>query len=170
MGDPQSSRFLPNFPNSLICSPSLAPSLFSDKPQCTSNRTAFIDVRRNVPLQLACNVEANPSAGLTFHWSLFSPWTSKEIDFKQSELEHGAVVNGRSVSVLDVDRAVAFFESEQHRKKVAEWQPDDQPPSSSSSSAADEPHSTLLLQCDAVNVAGRQEAPCAFLLRIVDGT
>lgn len=122
-----------------------------------------------MPLQLACNVEANPSAGLTFHWSLFSPWTSKEIDFKQSELEHTAVVNGHSVSVLDVDRAVAFFESEQHRKKVVESQHDDEQPSSSSS-AADEPHSTLLLQCDAVNVAGRQEAPCAFLLRIVDGT
>ena len=119
-----------------------------------------MDVPRNVPLQLACKVDANPADDLTFHWSLFSPWTSKEIEFNHTELEHFSIVDNRSVSVLDVGRAVTLFVD--HSKKDNNKNFDEK-----QEEAID--HTTLLLQCDAENVAGRQDSPCAFMLRIVDG-
>lgn len=132
--------------------------LTTDKPQCSTNRTHFLDVPRNVPLQLPCTVDANPADQLTFHWSLLSPWTSKELEFNHSDFEtQTESVNGSAVvSMLDVERAVAVFEesTEKRRTKYGGSIEDD---------------STLLLQCDAENVAGRQETPCVYLLRIVDG-
>lgn len=112
-------------------------------------------------------MEANPAEQLTFHWSLLSPWTSKELEFNHSDCEHqtASVKNGSAlVSVLDVERAVAVFEETTEKRRSNE-----DGAGAGGGGGSTEDDSTLLLQCDAENVAGRQETPCVYLLRIVDG-
>ncbi len=114
-----------------------------------------------MPLQLPCTVDAFPADQLTFYWSLQSPWTSEALEFNHSDFEHqttASSVDGGGppiVSVIDVDRAVALFEETEKRKRGR------------TNDTGGE--STLLLQCDAENVAGRQEDPCVYMLRVVDG-
>ena len=142
-----------------------------DKPQCKQNRTEFIDVPRNVPLKLACHVDANPGRELIFHWSLFSPWTSTEIALDQFEhndtiIETMFDATNQSISVLDVARTVELFQNNDNNFKP---NLDNQLRQDHHLKQHLSDHSTLLLQCDAENVAGRQHTPCSFLLRIVEG-
>lgn len=130
-----------------------------DKPQCVHNRTQFVDVRRNVALQLICRVDAYPTDSLTFHWTLELPWNSNDspnekikVSIDIDDIEPRSTQDGdETISVLNVDSAVQrFVLNDPQRLQLVSYSP-------------------LLLQCESENVAGHQMEPCPFLLRLIDG-
>ncbi|KAI2798001.1 hypothetical protein BLOT_013912, partial [Blomia tropicalis] len=129
------------------------------KPQCVHNRTQFVDVRRNVALQLICRVDAYPTDSLTFNWTLELPWNSNDspnekikVSIDIDDIEPRSTQDGdETISVLNVDRAVQRFVLNDPQRLQLLF------------------HSPLLLQCESENVAGHQMEPCPFLLRLIDG-
>lgn len=71
-------------------------------------------------------------------------------------------------STLRIDRTIEHY-LELHPMKTTTSNNNNNQTTSKSSSASSPIASTLLIQCEAVNSAGRQEVPCGFLLRLLDG-
>lgn len=104
-----------------------------------------MDVVRNQPIKTACELDANPIQDLTFHWTIFSPWTNSDINFNIVE----------DTGKLDLDWAIKQYLQQSNNILAGD--------------AHNESHTTLLLQCRGENIAGRQQTPCSYLLRIQNG-
>lgn len=172
---------------------------YSDAPKCLNPETQFLIVRRNVGTILVdCQVDSEPSVNVTYKWMLSSSQLSKSVEEvetkindddddefnEMSDIENNGhkkhhqisametIITVNDSSLLDVIIAVNQYFDDNHRhynghQFVHKDEYDDR--DSNMNEPMMDSYSTLLLQCQAQNMIGKQKKPCTFMLHIHPG-
>lgn len=122
-----------------------------DVPECLNKEMIFLQVKRNVPLTVDCQIDSMPLINITYQWTL---WINTVENIGNYSI---SISNS---SKLDVLKVVNDFLINQNKSTMTML---DKSKSNSNS------YSALLLQCQAQSSIGQQRIPCLYMLHIYPG-